>query len=168
MKRVAELLNSMRAAGVVSDYALFGATAQMRYTEAVVTLHADVLVKVPDPARLDVLQPIYAFCAARGYPPEGEAVRVGAWPVQFIPVFSELTREAVDKAETADYEGTPLRVVGPDYLATIALEVGRAKDFARILALLDAASVTNERIAELASRHGLGGAWIRFQARFLE
>ena len=157
MKRVAELLNSMRAAGVVSDYALFGAAAQMRYTEAVATLDADVLVKVPDPARLDVLAPIYAFCLAQGYTPQGEAVCVGAWPVQFIPVFNTLTGEAVDRADTADFEGIPLRVVGPDYLAVIALEVGRAKDYARIIALLDAGSVSDDRIA-----------WARFKARFLE
>jgi hypothetical protein len=70
----------MRDAGVIADYALFGAAAQMRYTEAVATLDADVLVAVPSPDRLDVLSPIYEYCRTRGYAPEGEAVRVGAWP----------------------------------------------------------------------------------------
>ncbi|MGH9366856.1 MAG: hypothetical protein ACRD3M_04180 [Thermoanaerobaculia bacterium] len=81
MKEAARLLNAMRDAGVIQDYALFGATAQMRYTEPVATLDADVLVAVPSPEKLDVLRPIYEFCAARGYQSEGEAVRVGAWPV---------------------------------------------------------------------------------------
>jgi hypothetical protein len=54
-------------------------------------------------------------------------VRVGGWPVQFVPVFSDLTREAVSAAETADFEGVPFRVVGADYLAVIALSVGRAQ-----------------------------------------
>jgi hypothetical protein len=75
----------MRDAGVISDYALFGAAAQMRHAEAVATLDADVLVAVPSPDRLDVLRPIYEYCRSRGYPPEGEAVRIGAWPVQFVP-----------------------------------------------------------------------------------
>jgi len=44
MRRVADLLNEMRHAGVIADYALFGAAAQMRYTEAVATLDADVLI----------------------------------------------------------------------------------------------------------------------------
>ena len=90
---MAGLLNGMRDAGVISDYALFGAAAQMRYTEALATLDADVLVAVPSPDRLDVLGPLYDYCRTRGYEPEGEAVRVGAWPVQFVPVFSDLTRE---------------------------------------------------------------------------
>jgi hypothetical protein len=92
----------MRASGVIVEYALFGALAQMRYTEPVATLDADVLVAVPAPDRLDVLSSIYTFCADRGYMAEAETVRVGSWPVQFVPVFSDLTREALTEAETAD------------------------------------------------------------------
>jgi|SRR5882724_842202 len=167
MKLVARLLNEMLAAGVIADYALFGAVAQMRYTEPVATLDADVLVAVQAPERLDVLAPIYQFCAGKGYSPEGEAVRVGAWPVQFVPLFSELTREALAQADTADFEGVSLRVVRADYLAVIALSVGRAKDFARILALLESGSVSPDGIAALAARHGLSDAWRRFRTRFL-
>jgi hypothetical protein len=167
MKQVAELLNAMRDAGVISDYALFGAIAQMRYTEPVATLDADVLVAVPSPQESDLLKPIYEFCAARGYRPEGEAVRVGAWPVQFVPVFSPLTEEALEQAETANFEGVPFRVVRADHLAVIALSVGRAKDYARILGLLESGSVSREPVARLAARHGLADVWTRFEVRFL-
>ncbi len=167
MKEVAELLNAMRDAGVISEYALFGAIAQMRYTEPVATLDADVLVAMPSPQGLEVLKPIYEFCAARGYRPEGEAVRVGAWPVQFAPVFSPLTQEALEQGDTADFEGVPFRVVRADHLAVIALSVGRAKDYARILGLLESGSVSREQVARLAARHGLADAWRRFEARFL-
>src|SRR5437588_67383 len=88
----------------------------MRYTEPVATFDAGVLVALPQPERLDVLNPIYAFCSGKGFNPEGEAIRVGAWPVQFIPVFSPLTREAMEQAETVEFEGVPFRVVGADYL----------------------------------------------------
>jgi len=168
VKEVARLLNEMRAERVITEYALFGAVAQMRYTEAVATLDADVLLVVPSAERLDVLTPIYEFCAGKGYTLEGESVRVGAWPVQFIPVFSPLTREALEQADTAEFEGVPFRVVRADYLAVIALSVGRAKDLARILALLEAGSVAPEGIAMLAQRHGLSDAWTRFTTRFLD
>jgi hypothetical protein len=59
-------------------------------------------------------------------------------------------------------------VVRADYLAVIALSVGRAKDFTRILALLEAGSVTPQGIATLAQKHGLADAWIRFKRRFLD
>jgi hypothetical protein len=168
MKEVAQLLNEMCGEGVITNYALFGAVAQMRYTEPVATLDADVLVVIPSAERLDVLSPIYDFCARKGYTLEGESVRVGAWPVQFIPVFSSLTREAVEQADTAEFEGVPLRVVRADSLAVIALSVGRAKDFARILALIEAGSVAPEGIAILAQKHGLSDAWARFKTRFLD
>ncbi|MGH7895884.1 MAG: hypothetical protein ACREQL_14525 [Candidatus Binatia bacterium] len=158
----------MRSAGVVQDYALFGAVAQMRYTEPVATLDADVLVAVPTTDRLDALSGIYEFCAAKGFRAEGEAIGVGAWPTQFVPVFSAITREAVERAETADFDGVPLRVVRAEYLAVIALGVGRAKDFTRILALLESQSVTRPQIGKLAMRHGLSEAWRRFESRFLD
>jgi hypothetical protein len=166
MKAVAQLLNEMRSRGVIQDYALFRAAAQMRYTEPVATLDADVLVAVPQPDRIDVLGEIYAFCADRGYPPEGEAIRIGPWPTQFVPAFDPLTREAMEQAETADFDGVPFRVVKAVHLAVIALSVGRAKDFARILALLESDSVTRQEIGLVAARHDLSGAWRQFETRF--
>lgn len=168
MKDLARLLNDMRAAGVISDYALFGAAAQMRYTEPVATLDADVLVAVPSAGRLGVLGAIYEFCSRKGYRPEGEAIRVGAWPVQFVPVFNELTIEALQQADNPLFEDVPFRVVRADHLAVIALSVGRPKDFARILALLESGSVSRAEIALVAQRHRLADAWRRFEARFLD
>jgi len=166
MDKVAVLLNEMVEQGIIADYAVFGAVAQMRYTEAVVTLDADILVAVTEPDKLDVLGPIYAFCRERGYLPEGEAIRVGDWPVQFIPAFSKLTREAIRDAEIGDLDGIPLRVIRADYLAVIALSVGRAKDFARVLALREAGAVKDKEISDLAMRHNLTSEWKLFKERF--
>jgi len=165
---VAQLLNEMRAAGVIQNYAVFGAIAQMRYTEPVVALDVDVPVALPPATRNDSLAGIYEFCAAKGYRPEGEAIRVGAWPVQFLPAFNALTREAMEQAETADFEGVPIRVVRPDYLAVIALGAGRAKDHQRILDLLESKTTNRKVIDSLAARHGLTQAWQRFAKRFLD
>ena len=167
MKDVAQLQNAMVEAGILSDYAVFGAMAQMCYTEAVATFDADILIAIPDPNRLDMLTPIYAFCAERGYQPEGDAIRVGAWPVQFIPAFDPLTMEALRHAEIGNMEGVPLRVVRADYLAAIALSTGRTKDFARVMALLESKATTGEEISRLCAAHDLSPVWERFKTRFL-
>lgn len=167
MKELARLLNDMREAGVIVNYALFGAVAQMRYAEPVATLDADVLVLVPGEERLDVLNPIYEFCATKGFYPTAETIEVGSWPVQFIPVFSVLTKEALEEAETVDFDGVPFRVVRAAHLAVIALSVGRAKDFTRVLALLETGSVTRQEIGALAAKHELANHWRRFEERFL-
>jgi len=166
MQRVARLLLDMVSAGVITDYAVFGAVAQMRYSEAVSTMDADILVGLPERPGLDVFKPIYDYCISKGYSPEGEAVRVGDWPVQFIPAFSPLTEEAMREAEVAEIEGVPLRVVSANYLALIALSTGRPKDFARILALTESASVSLDGLEPLAKRHGLSGQLQRFKSRF--
>jgi len=167
MIQVARLLNEMLTEHVIESYAVFEAIAQMRYTEPVATLDVDVLVGLSSGEdRLDALTPIYAFCSERHYRPEGESIRVGPWPVQFIPVFSDLTREAMMLADTADFEGVPLRVVRADHLAVIALSVGRPKDLTRILALLESGSASRRAIADLANRHGLSEAWAKFEERF--
>ena len=167
MRDVAVLLNEMRDAGIILNYALFGASAQMRYTEAVMTLDADILVSLPNPDRMDVLKPVYDFCAQKGYFPEGEAIRVGAWPVQVVPVFSPLTQESLEQADTADFEGVPFRVVKAIHLAAIALSVGRPKDLTRILALIESGSVDCQALSLMTDRFGLTEAWERFQRRFL-
>jgi hypothetical protein len=168
MKTVADLLKAMIEAGAIETYAIFGAMAQMRYTEPVATLDAGVLVVLGVDQGLDLLAPIHEFCRTRGYEPQDEAVMVGTWPVQFIPVFSALTREAVELAETVDFEGSPLRVIRASHLAVIALSVGRAKDYARIIALIESGSVTPKEIEALAVRHQLSDAWQRFKRRFLD
>ncbi len=70
MREVAVLLQEMLSAGVITNYAVFGAVAQMRYTEAVPTEDADVLIDVPGGARLEALAPVYDFCRARDSVPK--------------------------------------------------------------------------------------------------
>src|SRR5258708_10071784 len=146
MKELAQLLNQMLAAGVIENYALFGAVAQMRYTEPVATIDADLLIAVPSQKGSDILSGVYEFCSKKGFQPEGEAIKVGAWPVQFIPAFSPLTQEAMERAETADFDSVPLRVVSADYLALTALTVGRSKDLAPFLALIKPGRWTRNEI----------------------
>jgi len=168
IQKLAELLRDMLVEGVIADYALFGATAQMRYTEAISTMDADVLVGISSRSSSDILGPIHEFCISRGFRPEGEAIRVGDWPAQFIPAFSPLTEEAMREAQVADIGGVPIRVVRSDHLGVIALSTGRPKDYARILALLESGSVRRDGLQKLAERHGLSGEWRRFQERFLQ
>jgi len=168
MKAVARLLNDMLSTNIVKDYAVVGAVAQMLYTEAAVTMDAAVLIVTPQQRSIDMLNPIYEFCSSRGCVPEGEAIRVGDWPVQFIPTFNPLAVEAVREAETGEIDGVPLRVVQADFLATIALSTGRPKDFARILALLESGAVSSADIAKLAMRFELQSEWRKFKERFLD
>ncbi|MBW1660504.1 MAG: hypothetical protein JRJ48_08415, partial [Deltaproteobacteria bacterium] len=74
MKEVVELLNTLSEKGIITHYALFGAVAQMRYTQAVATMDVDVLVALPAMTDFVVLTPIYEFCSALGYRAERDAI----------------------------------------------------------------------------------------------
>lgn len=165
MREVAVLLEDMLRAGVVTGYAIFGAVAQMRYTEPVATRDVDVLITVTAKG-LDLPRPVYDFCRARGCREEAELMRVGVWLVQFIPVFNPLTEEALKEAQVVDFQGVSLRVVRADYLALIALDTGRKKDYLRILSLVDAGAVTLEGLKPLAARHGLARKLEEFREKF--
>ncbi len=166
MKQVAQLLNDMLSAGVITNYAVFGAVAQMRYTQPVPTRDADILIAIPGTAGLDILRPVYDYCRARGLSLDGECVLVGPWRVQFFPPFSRLTEEALQHAEVGDFEGVPVRVIQADHLALIALDTGRHKDFMRILALVDSGAISLDALRPLADRHGLMPKLKAFRKQF--
>ncbi len=166
MRQVAELLQEMTSAGVITNYAVFGAVAQMKYTEAIPTQDVDILVALPGGSSLDALRSVHDYCSSRGFVSEGEAIRVGDWPVQFYPVFSQLTEEALRDAEVTDMEGVPIRVVRPDHLALISLEAGRPKDSLRIIFLVESGAVSVEGLRQPAERHGLAAKLEQFNARF--
>jgi hypothetical protein len=168
MQDVARLLNKMCAAGIIRDYAVFGAVAQMRYTEAVATMDVDILVSDSQDDDLTVLTPIYEFCAVEGYRPEGEAIRVNDWPVQFIPAFDRVTEDAIKHAENTEIDGEPIRVVSASYLAVIAMSVGRARDNTRILSLFESGAVSRDELSDLSDKYGLSTNWTKFQEKFLD
>jgi hypothetical protein len=73
----------------------------------------------------------------------------------------------MEHAEPGDIDGLNVRVVRADYLAAMALKVGRAKDKLRILALLENAAVTPAEIEKLAKQYQLEEQWTTFREQFL-
>lgn len=71
-------------------------------------------------------------------------------------------------AEKDDLSGIPVRVVTPVYLAVMALDVGRAKDMARVIALIEQGAVTKGEISELAGKYSLLPAWEKFERKFFD
>ncbi len=70
-------------------------------------------------------------------------------------------------AEVGDIDGLAVRVVRADYLAVMALKVGRAKDRLRILALIESNAVSPVEIEKLANKYQLEYLWAKFKEQFL-
>lgn len=164
----------MQDSGVIGSYAIAGAVAALYYLEPTVTRDLDILLsfdETPTTIRsgLITLSPILSFLGKRGYRAfSSEGVEIGGWPVQFLPVASDLDGEALAEASPAelprhDREGAiPTRVLRPEHIVATALRIGRPKDRVRIAQFLDEDAVDPARLKDVLLRHGLTIRWRAF------
>lgn len=168
MKETLDVIQRMRAEGVIGEYAIGGAVGATFYLEPMATLDVDVFVSFgKNDSGLISLAPVYSYLKAKGYGLRGEYVIIGGWPVQLLPPANALVEEAVAEAVDTDVEGTPTRVMTAEHLVAIALQLGRAKDHARILQFIEAGVLDTGKLDSILARHGLTAKWTSFERRFL-
>jgi len=170
MKETLEIINRMQADGVIDRYAIGGAVGATFYLEPAATVDIDIFVsfrKLPG-SPLISLSPLYDYLKARGHEAQGEYIVLGGWPVQFLPPGDALGKEALADAVETEVEGVPTRVMTAEHLAAIALQLGRAKDQARILQFIESGTLDADKLEDILSRHRLLEKWERFRYKFLE
>jgi hypothetical protein len=152
------VLNTMKADGVIREYAVAGGLAIVFWTEPVATYDLDVLVFLPPGAGpLVSLESVYRWASAHGYVADMEHLLIEGVPTQFLPSPSKLADEAIETAETLDYQGVPTRVVLPEYLIALYLqpEARSAKRRERAAMLLEWRGLNRNRLDAILERHGL-------------
>ncbi len=155
MKRALEVLNELKAKGLIRDYAIGGAVAALRWTEPFFTQDLDVFVVLEiEPQGLISLTPIYDYFQSHGYTWKGHWIVVEGIPVDIFPADS-LEAEAVEYAAEVEYEGIRTKVITPEYLVALFLRAGREKDLAKTRMLLEQADVDRERLKDILKRCGL-------------
>ena len=177
MKQTLDVINRMEADGVIGQYAIAGAVAAYNYIEPALTSDLDILVSFDEPANskksgLISLDPIYAYLKTKGYGEHRkEGILIEGWPVQFLPVASDLDVEALAQAEDIDVEVNPAegvvktRILRPEHIMANALRVGRPQDFIRIAQFLQENAVDLTALCALLERHDLKGRWRSFCKR---
>jgi hypothetical protein len=156
MEKTLQVVKEMTRLGIIKAYAIGGGIAATYYIEPVLTYDLDIFF-LPVKEALDELAPIYEFARGRGYAEEAEALLIEGFPVQFIPAYNDLVREAVADAATLRYRDVEANVVKAEYLAAIALQTGRAKDRERVARLLESEAVDRASLARILEIHGLKG-----------
>jgi len=162
-------MNEMQADGVIEHYAIGGAVGATFHLEPISTLDVDVFVTFRSEAGSLLVspQPIFDYLSARGCTMEGEYILISGWPVQFLPPTGPLVEEALAEAVTVPVGNTHAHVFTAEHLAAIALQVGRAKDKARLLLFIEAGALDSERFQTILARHHLEDAWQQFVRQFL-
>ncbi len=157
LRDVFRLLEEIRNDGIVTDYAVGGATAVLFYAEPTRTYDVDVFVTLPSNASptLVWLLPIYEWARGRGIDIEGEHLMIEGVPVQFLPAYNSLVDESVATARIHDYEGVPVRVVDPEHLIALALQAGGARRRERAWQLLQFGGVDRDRLRAILTKHAI-------------
>jgi hypothetical protein len=160
MEPTLQILNELEQAGVLGRYAIGGAMGATFYVEPLLTFDLEIFVVLPEiPAGLLTLAPLYDALRGRGYAEAGECVEIEGIPVQFLPAFNPLLREALADARETLYEQTPTRVLRAEHLLAIALQTGRNKDRERVRLLHEQAHLDRDYLTGVLQRHGLEARW---------
>ena len=104
---------------------------------------------------------------ARGCPAKGEYVIIEGWQVQFLPPGDALGEEALAQAIETQVDAVPTWIMTAEHLLALALQLGRPKDFTRILQFIEAGVLDSNKLDQILARHGLLAKWEKFGERFL-
>jgi hypothetical protein len=169
MKATLDVINRMKADGVIGKYAIGGAVGATFYLEPSATLDIDIFVSLENPqgSLLLTLTPIYDYLTSRGYKAEKEYLVIEGWPVQFLPPSDSLDQEALQQAVETEVEGVPTWVITAEHLVAMALRTARAKDFSRILQFVESGVLDANKLDPILKRHGLLEKWEQFGVKFL-
>ena len=166
IKKTFAVLNQMVSDGAIENYAVAGAIGAIFYVEPFSTEDLDVLVMTPE-NRLIIELPGWDYLKAHGYTKvEKEGIVVEGWPVQFLPATTPLEREAYVNAQFLNVDEVPARVVLPEHLVAIMLNVGRPKDIARIRMFLSQDAVKLTALEDVINRYGLSEKWSDYKRHF--
>lgn len=170
MEKIFALLNQMETDGVIGPYAIGGAVGAIFWLEPFATKDLDVFVSLPTAAgsSLLTLGPIYAYLLGLGHQVSGQFIMIEGWAVEFVPPATPLVEEGLRQAVRRDVNGVSTRVFTAEHLAAICLQVGRAKDYDRVVRFLEAEVIDANFFTSILQRHDLMSQWQKFQTAYLE
>ena len=158
MQAVCDILEQLLREGIVNRYAVGGATAAGFHGEPLATRDVDVFVFLdpPEGSLLVTLDPVFRRLGELGFNEfEEEGLLIHGFPVQFLSAAPGLEAEAVEQAMIVEWGDHRLRVMRPEHLAVIALTVGRPKDRARLVYLVELPDFNIEAFRQILTRYQL-------------
>jgi hypothetical protein len=175
LSKAIAVVTALAKEGIIKSYAIAGAVAALNYIQPTLTEDLYILISIGDfeqrHSGLLLLTPIESALAVKGYSERTDVgIMIEGWPVQFLPVASELEEEALEKATDVIIEGkgdsaSTARCLRPEHVVAIAVNLGRLKHLARIEAFLDQNAVPLPALAEVLTRHSLTDRWRGFCAK---
>lgn len=161
------MIRELKNKKVILDYAIGGGIAVLYYVEPLLTYDLDIFF-IPTEESLDVLAPIYKYLKEKGYKTQREHIMIEGIPTQFIPVYNELVREAVENSTGVKYGRTKTKVLALEYLIAVMLQTYRAKDRERIIKIFEEAKVNMQSLRKLLKKYKLYEKYNKFRGFYFE
>jgi hypothetical protein len=152
------VINQMVADGVIKNYALGGAMGAFFYIEPSYTADMDMfcaLAHEPLSSGLVMLNPITDYLRSKGFDTTDIGAMIHGIDVQFQFPSDSLGEASIDSAITHDLDGTPVRVMTPEYLVAHMLKTNRPKDRLRLIRFIEAQAFDPATLFDILSEHGL-------------
>lgn len=165
VEKTLKVIRGLKNKKVILDYAIGGGIAVLYYVEPLLTYDLDIFF-IPIEKSLDVLAPIYKYLKEKGYKTHKEHIIIEGVPVQFIPVYNELVREAVQNSAEVKYGRIKTKVMGLEYLVAVMLHTYRAKDRERIIKIFEETEVDINFLRKILKRHNLYDKFTRFRRMY--
>ena len=165
MEKTLKVIGGLKNKKVILDYAIGGGIAVLYYVEPLLTYDLDIFF-IPIEESLDVLAPIYKYLKEKGYKTKKEHIIIEGVPTQFIPVYNELVREAVQNSTEVKYGRIKTKVLSLEYLIAVMLQTYRAKDRERIIKTFEEAKVNLKFLRKLLKKYNLYGKYAKFRGSY--
>jgi hypothetical protein len=134
MEKTLDVIEDLQKKSLINQYAIGGGIAAIFYLESIITFDIDIFfIPAEEDQNLMALSPIYEYLKKEGYKPEKEYIIIEGIPVQFLPAFNQLVKEAVSEAANIRYKDVDTKVMKLEYLIAIMLQTNRPKDRERVV-----------------------------------
>jgi len=169
MKDTLKIINQMLKQKLFKKYAIGGGIGAIFYIEPVTTFDLDIFIIMKEKKENTILllTPIYDWLKKNGYKFKNEQIVIEGIPVQFIPSYNKLVKEAVENSKETEYNNVNTYVISKEYLIAIMLQTNRQKDRERMIKFMEQADVSDEILDSILKRHNLIKALKEFEKKYL-
>lgn len=167
MDKTLKIIKELESKKIIQDFSIGGGIAVLYYIEPLLTYDLDIFF-IPAEDRIDVLSPIYDYLKNRDCKIQGEHILIEGVPVQFIPVYNELLKEAVLNTNEVRYGKMKTKVLSLEYLVAIMLQTNRAKDRERLVKIFEEAKVDIRLLKGILKKFSLLEQYNKFKDKHFE
>jgi hypothetical protein len=165
VEKTLKLVRELKEKKVLKDFSIGGAIAALYYIEPILTYDLDIFF-IPLEDSIDVLTPIYRYLKEKGFKAKKEHVLIEGVPVQFIPVYNDLVKEAVQNSVEVKYGRIKTSVLGLEYLIAVMLQTYRPKDRERLVKIFEEAKIDLRLLKKILKKYGLYDKYVRFKEMY--